>query len=142
MADYNLIVSLHDVLEDTNVFCTLIRKHNGSASEESTTKILVFTQKNNTQIFKMQIDNEWTEGEYKIHVYNTAIGNQPSSIKIDETLKIDFVYKQFVILIQSDKAIYKPGQIVLFRVVVLDDNLRPVNIKDIYDMKIYLIVSK
>ncbi|XP_055853354.1 thioester-containing protein 1 allele R1 [Episyrphus balteatus] len=39
--------------------------------------------------------------------------------------KLNFESRQFTVLIQTDKAIYKPGDIVHFRVLLLDSNLKP-----------------
>jgi hypothetical protein len=94
------------------------------------------TRERSENIFKLQIDNEWEEGEYHLYVNGTG------GISFAEKFSIEFKYKRFVIIIQSDKAIYKPGQDVLFRVLFLDDTLRPVANQDISDAKINIIVGK
>ncbi len=77
---------------------------------------------------------DFTQGFYDLSIKSSG------QFKINEMMKIQFVYKQFIILMQTDKAIYKPGQDVLFRTVILDDLLIPVDIKDISDIKIFIIV--
>ncbi len=109
------------------------RKKNNITATSIKKKIL--TQDESIQIFKLQIDLEWAPGDYKLYV------NATGGLKFEKAFEIKFVHKQFMMLIQSDKAIYKPGQTVLFRVLVLDDKLKPVENKDISDMKIYIIVS-
>lgn len=45
-----------------------------------------------------------------------------ASIKINK--------KAISILVQTDKAIYKPGDLIRFRVLILDSHLKPANIDD------------
>jgi CD109 antigen len=88
-----------------------------------------------TQLFEFQTGLGWTDGEYKLTVEGSGVSN------FLETIPVKYVYKQFVILVQSDKAIYKPGQNVQFRILVLDFTLRPVFSKDVPDMKIFIMVN-
>lgn len=50
--------------------------------------------------------------------------------------------KSFSGYIQTDKAVYKPGDKVRFRVVLLDANLKPVQVKNKEKMKIYIMDAK
>jgi hypothetical protein len=83
----------------------------------------------------MSFDTEWDNGEYKLH----AVGK--GGISFTQDFNIKFVDKHYVILIQSDSPIYRPGDTVIFRVIILDDYLRPVINKYIKDMKICVKVS-
>lgn len=59
------------------------------------------------------------------------------------------IFKNFTILnveskncsvfIQSDKAIYKPGETIKFRILVLDFNLKPFELEDI-ELKVFITV--
>lgn len=48
-----------------------------------------------------------------------------SGIMFKNESNIDFHAKSFSVLIQTDKSIYKPGDTVRFRVLVLDPNMKP-----------------
>lgn len=49
-----------------------------------------------------------------------------SGIDFRNERPLSFVDKNASIFVQSDKAIYKPGDLVQFRILVLDQNLKPV----------------
>ena len=49
-----------------------------------------------------------------------------SGIDFRNERPLSFVDKNASIFVQSDKAIYKPGDLVRFRILVLDQNLKPV----------------
>ena len=134
-ADYNIIVHLHGLKKEALVACTLQKTQKGSVDSKTAIQTVSFNKDVSTRIINLQIDNKWSEGEYTLNVTGTG------GITFHEKIDVNYVYKQFVILVQSDKAIYKPGQKVLFRILLLDYNLKPVETKDISDMKIYIIVS-
>lgn len=62
-----------------------------------------------------------------------------SGIIFKNESNIDFHAKSFSVFIQTDKAIYKPGDTVRFRVLVLDPNMKPADIRG--PLKIYITVS-
>lgn len=49
--------------------------------------------------------------------------------------------KNCSIFIQSDKAIYKPGETIKFRVLVLDFNLKPFEFDDGDELKVFITVT-
>jgi len=119
----------------TLINCLLEKTQKGSTDIKNSAQTFTYKPEDPAKIINLQIDNKWTEGDYTLFI------NGSGGINFTKKIQVKFVYKQFVILFQSDKAIYKPGQNVLFRVLILDDNLRPVDNKEISDMKIYIIVS-
>jgi len=127
-----VILSLHNSPADTNVTLTISGSNGLSESQKEI--LLASGAGTLTHTFKMGFDNQWKSGEYKLHV--EGVGGTP--ITYDST--INFVNKHYVILIQSDSPIYRPGDTVIFRVIVLDDYLRPVIDKHIDDMRIYVRV--
>ena len=73
-------------------------------------------------------------GEYNL----TAEGL--TGIIFKNTTKLNVEQTFYSIYIQTDKATYKPGDLVRFRVLVLDSNTRP--FKELgKDIEIHLIVS-
>lgn len=75
-----------------------------------------------------------TEGSYNL----TARGL--SGLVFVNNTELTLQTKSFSVLIQTDKAIYKPGDKVNFRVIILDSNLKPFPIKG--DLVIYVTDSK
>ncbi|XP_072168556.1 CD109 antigen-like [Diadema setosum] len=73
-----------------------------------------------TERLTLQIPTDSVPGEdYKL----TIVGS--GGLTINETKRIFFDVEHFSIFVQSDKAIYKPGQTVRFRVMAIYPNLRP-----------------
>lgn len=75
---------------------------------------------NQTQLVTLLIDELDTSKGYKF----VAEGVSGFIFKNESTLKIET--KMLSIFIQTDKGIYKPGQSIKFRILVLDDELKPV----------------
>lgn len=73
-------------------------------------------------------------GQYKI----TAEGLTGIVFK-NETI-ISLNAKNASVFIQTDKAIYKPGDLVRFRVLVLDPNLKPLSVNG--PMVVFITVSR
>ena len=130
---YNIIVALNDITSETTINCNLVKSNNRSQRAISATE--TFDRINNFKVIDLQIGTEWSEGSYNLTITSSG------EVSINHFQQVQFVYKQFVILVQSDKAIYKPGQDVLFRAVILDDLLKPVRLEDISDVKIFIKVS-
>ncbi|XP_035220649.1 CD109 antigen-like [Stegodyphus dumicola] len=71
-----------------------------------------------TQILNFEI-GEWSPGNYSL----TVIGEGGMSFR-NQTL-LTYEHKSYSVFIQTDKAIYKPGQLVQFRVLVVNPHLLP-----------------
>lgn len=72
-------------------------------------------------------------GEYKLNCEGL------SGTDFHQKKPLEFQSKNASIFVQSDKAIYKPGDTIHFRVLVLDMNLKPMSNRD--GIKIYITVS-
>lgn len=57
-----------------------------------------------------------------------------SGIEFSNSKSIDYVLKSYSVFIQTDRAIYKPGNKVMFRCILLNSRLRPTleRLVDIY----------
>lgn len=74
------------------------------------------------------------QGEY------TIVAEGVSGITFTNESTINLHEKIQTVLVQTDKAMYKPGDKVNFRILVLDLNLKPATIRG--DMKVFITVSK
>ena len=74
--------------------------------------IFVFIE-NSSQI------GEWGPGQYNLTVTGSG------GLRFTNTTALQYVQKSLSVFIQTDKAIYKPGETVRFRIVVVDPQLRP-----------------
>jgi CD109 antigen len=59
------------------------------------------------------------QGTYNVSVSGTG------GVRFTNTTALEYVHKSLSVFIQTDKAIYKPGQKVLLRAIVVDRKLRP-----------------
>ncbi len=71
-----------------------------------------------TQVVRLRI-GDLGRGSYTL----TARGSRP--IPFDQTQELAYVHKGYSVFIQTDKAIYRPGNAVKFRTVVVGPDLRP-----------------
>lgn len=65
---------------------------------------------------------DMTNGNYKL------IAEGLSGVRFYNETELVVNTKRFVMLVQSDKAIYKPGDRIQFRVLVLDSNTKPIDV--------------
>ncbi len=71
-----------------------------------------------TQVVLLRI-GDLGSGQYTL----TASGQRP--VTFDQTQELRYVHKGYSVFIQTDKAIYRPGNAVKFRAVVVGPDLRP-----------------
>lgn len=111
-SDYHVSVSLHDSREPCDIQIGI----EGGANYRNVRDLTLtpFT----SRLIQFET-GDMIAGRYKI----IAAGLRGILFK-NET-DINFNAKNVSILIQTDKAIYKPGDMVRFRVLVLDSNMKP-----------------
>ncbi|XP_050711942.1 thioester-containing protein 1 allele S3-like isoform X2 [Eriocheir sinensis] len=71
-----------------------------------------------TQVLKFQI-GELGPGQYNLSVSGSG------ALTFRNTTELQHVHKSYSVFIQTDKTIYKPGDLMRFRVVVVNPHLRP-----------------
>ncbi|XP_076058869.1 CD109 antigen-like [Oratosquilla oratoria] len=79
---------------------------------------VVEVQSDNTQVVKFQI------GDLGPGMYNLTVNGYGGMSFLNST-RLEYIHKSYSVLIQTDRAIYRPGNVVQFRVVVVDPQLRP-----------------
>lgn len=93
----------------------------------------VTLEPNKTRLITLQLND--------IKYYRTYqfIAEGVSGLKFKENVTLKTEIKNISLLIQTDKAIYKPADVIKFRILVLDHKLRPAVI-DGKSMNVYILV--
>jgi CD109 antigen len=114
--DFFVAVSAHGIDADQDVQLNI----RGVSDSGQTIEIRQATtvQTDQTQIVRLRI-GDLGSGSYTL----TASGNSP--IVFDQTAKLAYVHKSYSIFIQTDKAIYRPGNVIKFRAIVANPQLKP-----------------
>lgn len=72
-------------------------------------------------------------GKYELQVETDLVGADPEERQIGY---LSYVNKGFSIFVQTDKSVYKAGDTIRFRVLVLDPNTKPLPVEG--NMKVYI----
>ncbi|KAK8376817.1 hypothetical protein O3P69_010030 [Scylla paramamosain] len=101
------------VLRPNQVFHVAVSSH-GTEGEVQIADL----QPDSTQVLKFEI-GDIGPGQYNLSV--SGFG----ALTFRNTTELDYVHKSYSVFIQTDKTIYKPGDLMRFRVVVVNPLLRP-----------------
>ncbi|XP_046385261.1 CD109 antigen-like [Ischnura elegans] len=116
-SDYVAAVALHGGLSRTDEVITVeIKDDKGSYQKTKTVPV----RRGVSTIARITI-GDLLPGDYSLSVYGSG-----SLISFRQTKKIHYLPKSMSMFIQLDRAVYKPGLTVNFRILVLDSQLRPV----------------
>ncbi|XP_031621506.1 CD109 antigen-like [Contarinia nasturtii] len=113
--DYKVSITLHDYIEPVTVRVAI----EDGIKYKNEANITISSSK--TELVTLRIDNLENRG-YRF----VAEGLSGMNFTEMENLKIES--KEVSLFIQTDKAIYKPGDSIKFRVLILDYKLRPVKL--------------
>eukprot|EP00094_Tigriopus_californicus_P007480 TCALIF_07202-PA protein Name:"Similar to CUBN Cubilin (Canis familiaris)" AED:0.20 eAED:0.21 QI:0/0.76/0.57/0.97/0.85/0.88/35/0/3998 len=115
-SDFFVAVSVHDTTTDQDVELRI----RGTSDTGQTIEIRqeARVQPDQTQIVRLRI-GDLGSGTYTL----SAKGNNP--IVFDQTQDLTYVHKGYSVFIQTDKAIYRPGNVVKFRAIVVTPELKP-----------------
>lgn len=102
--------------------------------EEAISITEITLSSNETQIVTLTLEDLIVNNNYKF----VAEGISGTIFKNSSLLNVES--KNCSLFIQSDKGIYKPGESIQFRVLVLDFNLKPVNL-DENNLKVFITVN-
>lgn len=116
-ADYHVSVSVHNVNDHVDVDISIQGQDQESGNFNSVSKTVIVNS-DETRILNFEI-GEWGPGIYRLNV----VGKGALSFRNETT--ISFEAKSYSVFIQTDKAIYKPGQLVQFRAIVVNPSLLP-----------------
>ena len=117
-SDYHVSASIHDPFQPVQINITISGQLDQVPFNSVSKNVII--NHNETRIINFEI-GEWTSGNYKLKVEGDD-GNDTFS---NET-ELQFEKKTYSVFIQTDKAIYKPGQLVQFRIIVVNPFLLPI----------------
>jgi len=116
-ADYHVSVSLHDIRSHVDVDVAILGQESDTGRFNTISKTVTMNS-DDTRILKFEV-GEWGPGSYRMVV----IGKGDLDFRNESS--ITYEAKSYSVFIQTDKAIYKPGQVVKFRAVIVDPSLIP-----------------
>ncbi|KAM8717184.1 hypothetical protein ACLKA7_003967 [Drosophila subpalustris] len=110
-SQYHVAVSIHKALEPTRVKVGIL---SSTYTDFKTVELRPYS----TQLLHFEIP------ALKADRYRLTVEGLSGIIFTNET-QLHFENKQHTVLVQTDKSIYKPGDLVHYRILVLDANLKP-----------------
>lgn len=116
-SDYHISISLHNTPSHVDVDLSLQGQESDSGRFNSISKTILVNSEE-TRIINLEI-GEWASGSYKLIVVGRG------GIDFRNETSISYQAKSYSVFIQTDKAIYKPGQLVQFRAIVVNPSLMP-----------------
>lgn len=116
-SDYHVTVSIHDSIQPVQVKITISGQPDQGPFNSVSKNVVI--NHDETRIMNFEI-GEWTPGNYKLKVEGDDGGD-----KFSNETALQFEKKSYSVFIQTDKAIYKPGQLVQFRIIVVNPFLLP-----------------
>lgn len=114
--EYHVSVSLHDALSAITMNVAVSGPSDGGSYNRVDRDIILNPRE--TQIINFDI-GEWGAGKYNLTVVSRG------SFRFENTTQLEYEHKSYSVFIQTDKAVYKPGQLVQFRVIVVNPYLSP-----------------
>jgi len=114
--DYHVSISLHGTTTAADVVVAIEGMQDGGGPVRNFQSATV--DPDSTQMLKFVI-GELGPGSYNLTARSTK------GLEFFNTTKLDYVEKSHSVFIQTDKAIYKPGHLIQFRVVIVNPQLKP-----------------
>lgn len=90
--------------------------------------------KNETKLIVLPIE------ELSVNGYIKFIAEGISGINFKNFTLLNVESKNYSIFIQTDKAIYKPSESIKFRILVLDFDLKPIELEEKW-LKVFIMVN-
>ncbi|CAL4124700.1 unnamed protein product, partial [Meganyctiphanes norvegica] len=115
--DYVVVVSTHGTADRTQMTVE-VGGFQDAGGQQLLNRQIVDLEPDATQSVKFQI-GDLGPGQYNLTVSGYG------SLTFSNTTALEYVHKSYSVFIQTDKAIYKPGDLMQFRVIVTNPHLRP-----------------
>lgn len=117
--DFLVAVSVHGLEEDEEQDVELqIRGRSVSSGQTIEIRQETSVRPDTTEMVRLRI-GDLGQGSYSL----TARGNSP--LNFDQSQRLNYVHQGYSVFIQTDKAIYRPKNVVRFRAIVVTPKLKP-----------------
>jgi len=123
-SDYHVLVSLANSEAPATIDLQLTGARDSNREQTDAKSVLI--QSGETQTLKFKI-GDWPPAEYTLSATAHATDR---SWNFTQEATLTYRAKTYSAFIQTDKAIYKPGQLVQFRALFLTQNLSPLAMKE------------
>jgi CD109 antigen len=110
---YNVTAACYNVTDDVQLTLRIQTKYTTLVEKQAVLK------SDATQILSLSIPDDVPAADYFLMAEGSG------GLKINDSRSVSAQYKTLSIFVQTDKAMYKPGQAVLFRAIVLYPDLKP-----------------
>ncbi|RWS30312.1 CD109 antigen-like protein [Leptotrombidium deliense] len=117
-AEYRITVFVVNATSDTNVDAEIVAVHNNQTKEDIVAKASATVPNGKNELLVIDV-GDLTAGTYKLRVS----GKGGVEFKHENTIYLES--KNILFFVQTDKAMYKPGQMVRFRYITTNQNLIP-----------------
>ncbi|KAK9304587.1 hypothetical protein QLX08_004027 [Tetragonisca angustula] len=119
-SEYHVAVSINGISTPSTVYIELKGSfgNNPRIKELFNMSQIIQVQPYSTRILRFEI-GDITLGAYEL------IARGLSGIEFSQSKSIEFIPKSYSVFIQTDRAMYKPGNKVMFRCILLNSRLRP-----------------
>ncbi|KAJ6220697.1 hypothetical protein RDWZM_006509 [Blomia tropicalis] len=116
-SDYHVSIQLSNATKSSDFEVEL----SGPSNDGTFNRVSKSVQVNpvESRILNLEI-GEWSKGNYKL-----IVKGHSDELDFSNETVIGYEPKSYSIFVQTDKAIYKPGQIVKFRAIIVNPNLIP-----------------
>ncbi|KAK4880764.1 hypothetical protein RN001_008910 [Aquatica leii] len=115
-SEYHAAITIQETSTPTTVNVSLLGLANTGKSFEAHDSITVLPY--NTKIANLRVGNI-EPGNYRILIRGYG------GMQFQATTPLTYIHKSYSVFIQTDKAVYKPGHKIMFRVIILNPQLRP-----------------
>ncbi|CAG9797907.1 unnamed protein product [Chironomus riparius] len=114
--DYHLAITSQGYKDPTSYKISINGTDDDGGNYQQSKDITISSDGTQTLIFDLK---NLRQGDYKLDVMST------NGVEFHKSVDLDLNTKKHSVLVQTDKSIYKPGDKVQFRVLVLDSSTRP-----------------
>ncbi|XP_059473013.1 CD109 antigen-like isoform X2 [Neocloeon triangulifer] len=115
-SEYHVSVSTHGVDRTTQVWVEVGGRQDSGGKFSASQSISV--EPRTTRILRIDV-GDVGPGNYNVTVRGSG------GLDFQNSTELDYVHKSYTVLIQTDKAIYKPGDTIQFRCLALNKHLKP-----------------
>lgn len=128
-SDYRVSVSIHNQTEPVTIRLSIADEDDVINTKD------IDIVKNETKLVVLPVE------ELSVNGYIKFLAEGISGINFKNFTLLNVESKNYSIFIQTDKAIYKPGETIKFRILALDFDLKPIELEEKW-LKVFMMVNR